>query len=171
MSQFNLDKIVKKILHGDTDSRSPSQRRSDFFKETLKGKELKKVKGEWVPLDGAIFVGSELGETHEYGGEDAYGQNVPVGREKQVGTFDANGGSIVYVDGDGREWMAPFNVETQKALVEAGYTSGSIAVPHMYDKMTRFKDEELHKKWLELSKKAGIEGKDFPLLSKPNGIL
>lgn len=63
--------------------------------------------------------------------------------------------------------MAPFTVEARQALIDAGYSQyGQMAVPHMFDMQMRFKDESMHKKWLELSKKAGIEGKDFPSKNK-----
>lgn len=160
----NIDKIVGGLLNDNKDQGSPEERRKDFYRESLGEKILEKVKGEWIPLDGATLVSLDSGQQNEYTGDDAYGPNAPVGRGREIGHFDSNGGSIVYVDGEGRKWMAPFSAEAQQALIDAGYSQyGTMSVPHMFDMQTRFKDENMHKRWLELSKKSGVEGKDFPI--------
>jgi hypothetical protein len=164
---MNIDKITNDIINGESrDTRSPVDRRKDFYKEGLHGRELKEVGIESISLDNTKLFTRDFTENNEYERDDAYGINVPVNREREVGTYDANGGSIVYVDGEGREWMTPFTKEAQQALVDAGYQTGSVAVPHMFDMQTRFVDENLHVQWLELCKKAGVEGKDFPLEKK-----
>lgn len=143
---------------------SPAEERQKFYKDQLNGRELGQVISDWVLLDNSTIITREMDGSHsDRIGNDAYGSSVPVARENQVGRFNSNSGVMVRVDGEGRSWVAPFTAERQQELIDAGYQGegGGIAVPHLYDFVARFKDEGTHKRWIEMSEKAGLKAHDF----------
>ena len=152
--------IVDKIL--GRKKREPTTH-AEAFSQASENLNLKPVEGEWLQIDRAELVKSEFGETSEYTIAGNDNSNYDNSRVEKVGGFDSNGGSIVYVDGEGRLWMAPFTKEAQANLIKAGYEPKGMGVPHMFDMITRFKDEEMHRKWVDMSNKAGIKAHDFEL--------
>jgi len=122
------------------------ERHLELYRAEAEKKGIKEVTGEWFVADGVEAEHITNGKMTFDKNTDGY--SMGVGRLESVGCYASNNGVMAFVDGAGRESVAPYTSDRIQALKDAGYKEGSFWVPLSNSEEPT--NPELRNQWLKM---------------------